>query len=128
MKWIVDIAQAAGSLGLKKSGGEYKGPCPNCGGNDRFWLAKGRVHPILASCRGCDDFAGIAKAIKAAGLAVDDDQFDPSFQLQKKREEQAQKDAFFIHIYERAKESGEHIHYADHKEYKNAKFRMQNIS
>ena len=126
MKWIVDIAQAAGSLGLKKSGGEYKGPCPNCGGNDRFWLAKGRVHPILASCRGCNDFAGIANAIKNAGLAVDDDQYNPELGMAKKREEQAQKDAMLIHIYERAKRDGQHIHYRDHLEYRNAKFRIQN--
>ena len=28
-------------LGLKKaSKGEYHGPCPNCGGEDRFWINK----------------------------------------------------------------------------------------
>ena len=38
----------------KRSGSEWKGPCPRCGGDDRFHLKPGGRVPVLASCRhGC---------------------------------------------------------------------------
>jgi len=33
-----NIEWQAEQLGLKRMGREYKGPCPVCGGNDRFHL------------------------------------------------------------------------------------------
>ena len=32
----------------KRSGREYKGPCPVCGGDDRFWISETKL-----GCRGC---------------------------------------------------------------------------
>ena len=38
----------------RRSGSEWKGPCPKCGGTDRFHVAPGRKQPVLAYCRhGC---------------------------------------------------------------------------
>lgn len=37
---------------LKKISGEYKGPCPLCGGEDRFYIPK--KNPNVCACRKCD--------------------------------------------------------------------------
>ena len=42
----------ANALGLKKQGSNYVGPCPSCGGNDRFSVID-RNDVTLVSCRGC---------------------------------------------------------------------------
>lgn len=36
-------------------GGEYKGPCPVCGGHDRAWLKEGRTGTVIFQCRHCGD-------------------------------------------------------------------------
>ena len=46
-----NIEWQAEQLGLKRMGREYKGPCPVCGGNDRFHLKEGRYKPVLYHCR-----------------------------------------------------------------------------
>jgi hypothetical protein len=47
---ILGVAQRLGGARLKKAGGEWVGPCPRCGGQDRF-----AVNPRkrLFNCRGC---------------------------------------------------------------------------
>jgi hypothetical protein len=47
-----DILALALNFGarLKRSGGEYSGPCPRCGGRDRFSV---NVRKQLFNCRGC---------------------------------------------------------------------------
>ena len=45
----------ADALGLKRRGSEYVGPCPSCGGNDRFHLRPGRDGGTAIGCRGCID-------------------------------------------------------------------------
>ena len=37
---VPDTAAVARHLGSKPRGGYYTGPCPICGGDDRFWLRK----------------------------------------------------------------------------------------
>ena len=40
---------------LKQSGGEWSGPCPLCGGTDRFHVRDGDMAgKVLASCRQCE--------------------------------------------------------------------------
>lgn len=52
MKSVQELAK---SLGLKKAGGEYKGACPICGGDDRFHIKESRDANLLVYCRrGCD--------------------------------------------------------------------------
>jgi hypothetical protein len=50
-KSIWDIAQALEVQGLKRSGREWVGPCPECGGDDRFSLNPDRG---VFLCRRCD--------------------------------------------------------------------------
>ena len=43
------------ALGLRKRGRERKGPCPLCGGDDRFHVRLGRNGLAIVGCRGCID-------------------------------------------------------------------------
>jgi Zinc-binding domain of primase-helicase len=57
---ILDVAQRHGVLSrLKKAGGEYIGPCPNCGGTDRFGINPRKLGKNgkrgLFGCRRCDE-------------------------------------------------------------------------
>ena len=45
----------ADSLKLKRHGKRYIGPCPLCGGDDRFSITRGDTIPVLVGCRGCLD-------------------------------------------------------------------------
>ena len=45
---------------LQKNGNQLKGPCPNCGGDDRFWV--NLKEPWAFGCRQCEDGAAILKA------------------------------------------------------------------
>ena len=49
----------AADLHLKMEGGELKGPCPSCGGDDRFHVRK---KDGLVGCRGCNDYPAVLKA------------------------------------------------------------------
>ena len=47
-------ALSASGRGGRKSGGEWVGPCPRCGGQDRFAVKRGRDVEVVAHCRkGC---------------------------------------------------------------------------
>ena len=50
LDWWRDNAKA---LRLKWAGPELKGPCPVCGGQDRFWIPTRGVHAGIFGCRGC---------------------------------------------------------------------------
>ena len=52
--WVVQ-------LGLNKSGAEFVGPCPRCGGADRFHVREGQNGKALVGCRGCIDGRGKAQ-------------------------------------------------------------------
>ena len=58
-----DGATIADALRLRRRGSEWNGPCPRCGGTDRF-----HVMPSgLFGCRGCgDDAAGLFEAVMRA--------------------------------------------------------------
>ena len=62
--------------GLKRQGKDYVGPCPHCGGTDRFHLREGVGGRAIVGCRGCID--GVPRperanrfgiVLRAAGLA-----------------------------------------------------------
>tara|TARA_Y100001963_G_scaffold109275_1_gene151071 strand:+ start:45 stop:437 length:393 start_codon:yes stop_codon:yes gene_type:complete len=56
MSFIQESAESvAMKFGLKKCGSEWKGPCPKCGGHDRFSVREGKSQAILAHCRHCGD-------------------------------------------------------------------------
>ena len=73
MNFTQDIAGVAQALGLKKQGHEYHGPCPCCGGTDRFWIKQGKTKDIVISCRQGCDFADLAKEMYDRGLAERDE-------------------------------------------------------
>ena len=60
-EWLDACARAG--IALKQDGGEHKGPCPSCGGTDRFHVKEAEGGKILASCRHCGDFAAIVRAL-----------------------------------------------------------------
>ena len=49
------VGDWADALGLKRRGRERVGPCPLCGGDDRFHVREGRGGQALVGCRGCID-------------------------------------------------------------------------
>ena len=60
-----DAAEWAGRLDLKKRGREFVGPCPVCGGEDRFHVRDSGV----VGCRGCID-GGELEQRRSAYLAI----------------------------------------------------------
>ena len=62
-----DWQTAAGGLGLKLQGGELVGPCPVCGGEDRFHVRR-TDGGALVGCRSCID--GKADGRKAFGAVL----------------------------------------------------------
>ena len=55
-----------GQYGLKKVGREHHGPCPNCGGTDRFWITEYQGM-VKTHCRQCGDFKTIQKIMSEDG-------------------------------------------------------------
>ena len=54
-----DWQDSAESLGLSNRSGELSGPCPSCGGTDRFHVRRARDgHGAAVGCRGCIDGGG----------------------------------------------------------------------
>jgi len=44
----------AGELGLRRAGRQLEGPCPACGGNDRFSVTEQRDGAAIIYCRQCE--------------------------------------------------------------------------
>lgn len=65
-----DAAAWAERLNLRRRGGEFVGPCPLCGGEDRFHVADKSGRPGLAGCRKCGDGSPdwYRDALRAAGF------------------------------------------------------------
>ena len=63
------IESAANALHLKKMGQEYHGPCPICGGTDRFWIKQGQ-DGINVHCRQGCEFRDLARNLRNSGIAV----------------------------------------------------------
>lgn len=55
--------QVISSLNLKRHGNEHKGPCPNCGGVDRFWLSE-YEGLLKVNCRKCGDWKRIIEILR----------------------------------------------------------------
>ena len=66
-----DPQAVANVLGLKRAGSEYKGPCPLCGGRDRFHVKQGRQHNLIVHCRQGCQFKDLARWLTEAGLDED---------------------------------------------------------
>ena len=52
---LPNVEDWAARLDLRNRSGEYVGPCPACGGTDRFHVGRGRGGAAMVGCRGCID-------------------------------------------------------------------------
>jgi hypothetical protein len=84
---VLSVAESLGAR-LKKVGGEWVGPCPRCGGRDRFAVNPGKG---VFNCRGCGvggDAIALARLVCGSSFTeavelVNDDA--PSFSTQRQR-------------------------------------------
>lgn len=76
MPGITNPAEFAKSQNLKKTGSEFKGSCPACGGHDRFHV----TNTGIFGCRNCgSDHKALTKAVIAAGGKLEDQtEFTPA--------------------------------------------------
>lgn len=58
----------AEALGLRRSGSEFKGPCPVCGGDDRFHVKTGRDRDVLFYCRHGCKYSTILSELEQRGI------------------------------------------------------------
>lgn len=69
--YSVYAPQIISALQLKKtSHQEHHGPCPNCGGVDRFWISEYQGN-LKVNCRQCQDWKGIIDILRQRGLYPD---------------------------------------------------------
>ena len=120
MNWLGDIVSVAHSLGLKKKGSEWAGPCVECGGHDRFSIKRGRLHPIVMHCRHGCTFSTLAKHMRDRGL-VAKDEYDREEYRQRKADEAIALKRWTLRVYEENIKNGHQISYKDKIEYRNLK-------
>jgi hypothetical protein len=78
----MDIQAIADALGLKRAGSEYKGPCPLCGGHDRFHIKAGSQHDLILLCRHGCRYGDIMRELENRQLVPKGD-FKPTLYRQK---------------------------------------------
>jgi len=71
-----DPQAVADSLGLRRAGSEYKGPCPICGGTDRFHVRQGRSADFLVHCRHGCRYSDILRELERRGI-IESDGYKP---------------------------------------------------
>ena len=79
MKSVPELAER---LGLKKAGGEYKGECPICGGDDRFHIKESRDSNLLVYCRRGCDYSEIMRELEKRGLVESSGYIAPRYRHQ----------------------------------------------
>jgi phage/plasmid primase-like uncharacterized protein/KaiC/GvpD/RAD55 family RecA-like ATPase len=69
--YSVYAPQIINALQLKKtSHQEHHGPCPSCGGVDRFWISEYQGN-LKVNCRQCGDWKAIIAILRSRGLYPD---------------------------------------------------------
>ena len=69
--YSVYAPQIISALQLRKtSAKEHHGPCPNCGGVDRFWISEYQGN-LKVNCRQCQDWKEIIQILRERGLYPD---------------------------------------------------------
>lgn len=74
----MNIEAIADALGLKKAGAEYKGPCPLCGGHDRFHIKEGQQTDLILLCRHGCQYTAIMRELEERDLVPKGD-YKPQF-------------------------------------------------
>jgi len=85
MSWESACSTLGAALSLKGGTQELKGPCPRCGGEDRFWIRPGRSQPVIFGCRSGCSFSDIIKELADRGL-VKNERLSPEAVYQFKKE------------------------------------------
>lgn len=90
-EWVAAL-QSRGWKG-RKVGSEWKGPCPVCGGDDRFHVKEGRKK-VLVGCRVCEaPYAKLAKTVlgngQPTGSTMDPPDWDAAREREREKEERA---------------------------------------
>lgn len=65
---MLSVQAVGDGLGLKKSGREFKGACPLCGGDDRFHIKEGKNQELLVYCRHGCSYSAIMVHLENLGL------------------------------------------------------------
>jgi hypothetical protein len=112
----MNIAYIAEGIGLKKMGGEYKGPCPCCGGDDRFHIKEGRNGVMMVHCRYLCSYASIMRNLEDRGL-VEKEPFE-RVGLTSSQRATIETDKVIMLIYEADKRGGREQTLADYRRYK----------
>lgn len=73
---VLDALSRAG-VRMRRSGGEWHGACPSCGGSKRFWVREGASQSVIARCRECNLGADWRGFLSVLGLAPADDRLFP---------------------------------------------------
>ena len=120
-----DLSYIAQSLGLKKMGGEYKGPCPICGGDDRYWMKRGRKHDFVVGCRHGCSFPSIMRELESRGL-VEREPYERTG-LTSEQRKQCEIDKVLVSIFEAERNAGKEHTLAEKKRYRLALCRVANI-
>ena len=69
----MNLENIAEGAGLKRTGSQYTGACPCCGGNDRFHIKLGRNGHMMVYCRYLCSYASIMRELENRGLIEKDD-------------------------------------------------------
>ena len=112
----MNIPHIAEGLGLKKMGGEYKGPCPCCGGNDRFHIKEGRGGVMMVHCRYSCFYPDIMRELEDRGLVSKEPYERTGPTMDQKATMQG--DKMVMAIYEADKKSERNQTLADYRRYK----------
>lgn len=126
MNWLGDITSIAQSLGLKKKGSEFKGACPCCGGNDRFHIMRGKVHPIVMHCRHGCSVSDLARQMRDRGLLAKDD-YDREAYRKRKADEVIAAKRWALSVFEQNIKNGFQMTYKEKMEYRNLKNFIQGV-
>lgn len=121
----MNIEYIAERLELKRMGAQFSGPCPVCGGDDRFHVKRGKTHDVLYHCRQGCQFIEIVKELQDRGIIENDFKPDPNF-VSNEQKSQLVNDRLYITMYEN-QYKGSRPSLKDWKRYKLALARKANI-
>jgi hypothetical protein len=121
------IERIAEQLGLKRQGRTFAGPCPICGGTDRFTLSKGKKYDVLYHCRHGCQFSHIIKELEDRGIVEKDEYNKPSTYISRHDKEQLVKDRFYTAMYEQEAKQNKDMSLSDWRKYKQASERKKNL-
>ena len=105
-----DPSRVADALGLKRVGSEYKGPCPLCGGTDRFHVRAGASADVLVHCRHGCKYSDLARELERRGVVDRDDYVAPTH-----RRDDLELADHMIAVMEGAARRGQKITEGDHR-------------